>query len=226
MWRRSIQTLGRCSASSDAAALLWRSLDRRSLSSEATSSVDSIILRSLKEHYFQVSKMTPPPKVNPPAGYSIVKSALDRDGPVLRRTCKEEEISISVMRLANILPSGAADDKGDNSISLFLHVDVSKPGQEKSIQFLCGLYPDAVGIHSVSLRPKVAGTSNMTKFEGRVFQELDLKIRNAFHIFIHTRGVDEKLFPFLQAWLYVKDHRTLMRWFKSVGSFMNQPKPA
>ncbi|XP_074573584.1 mitochondrial acidic protein MAM33-like [Curcuma longa] len=230
MWRRSIQTSARCSASSAAAAaLLWRSLDRRSLSSGATSAVDSIIVRSLKEHYFEVSKMTPPPKVNPPAAYSIVKGALDRDGPVLRRTFKEEEISISVMRLANILPSGTVDERGDDSISqFFLHVDVSKLGKEKSIQFLCGLYPDAVGIHSVCLRPKVsepAGTSNMAKYEGRVFQELDQKIRNALHIFIHRRGIDEKLFPFLQAWLYVKDHRNLMRWFKSVGSFINGAKP-
>ncbi|XP_042455929.1 uncharacterized protein At2g39795, mitochondrial-like isoform X2 [Zingiber officinale] len=216
MWRRGVQILRRCGGR--AASLPLRSFDRRSLSSGAASAVDSIILRSLKEHYIEVSKMNPPP------------GALDRDGPVLRRTYKEEEITISVMRLENIMPSGVGDDDGDDSINqLFLHVDVSKPGREESIQFLCGLYPDVVGIHAVRLRPNVsepAGRSNMAKYQERVFQELDQKVRDAFHIFIETRGIDEKLFPFLQAWMYVKDHRNLIRWFKDVGSFINESEPA
>ncbi|RWW66322.1 hypothetical protein BHE74_00026320 [Ensete ventricosum] len=281
MWHRAFAGGG--------AANPWRSLARRSLSAGASSAVDSIILRSLKDHYLEVSKMTPPPRVNPPSPYTIVKGALDQDGPVLRRSYKEEEINISVMRLSNIMPSGADDDDGDgdDSISqLFLHIDVSKPGRDESLQFLCGLYPDAVGIHSVCLRPKVtksSGSTNMTKYQGRVFQyalqlpqflsfcllpfntivnlillraglkgpgsgqdcalgrnkvvfvtclwflncrELEQKMRDAFHIFIETRGINDKLFPFLQAWLYVKDHRNLMRWFKSVGTFINEQKPA
>ncbi|CAD5176441.1 uncharacterized protein At2g39795, mitochondrial-like [Musa acuminata AAA Group] len=222
MWHRAFAGGG--------AALPWRSLARRSLFAGASSAVDSIILRSLKDHYLEVSKMTPPPKVNPPSSYTIVKGALDQDGPVLRRSYKEEEINISVMRLSNIMPSGADDDDGDDSINqLFLHVEVSKPGRDDSLQFLCGLYPDAVGIHSVCLRPKVTESSrltDMTKYQGRVFQELEQKMRDAFHIFIETRGINEKLFPFLQAWLYVKDHRNLMRWFKSVGTFINEQKPA
>jgi hypothetical protein len=56
-------------------------------------------------------------------------------------------------------------------------------------------------------------------------RELDEKIRDAFHLYIEARGINEKLFPFLQAWLYVKDHRNLIRWFKSVGSFISESKP-
>ncbi|XP_026663210.2 uncharacterized protein LOC103714423 isoform X2 [Phoenix dactylifera] len=212
MWHRAFVVGG------GGAALPWRSLARRSLSSGTSAAVDSIILRSLKEHYLEVSKMTPPP------------GALDMDGPVLRRSYNDEEITISVMRLANIMPAGAEGDDGDDSINqLFLHVDVSKPGREESLHFLCGLYPDAVGIHSVCLRPKLAassGSSSMSKYQGRVFQELEQKMRDAFHIYIEARGVNESLFPFLQAWLYVKDHRNLMRWFKSVGTFINEHKPA
>ncbi|KAG6523292.1 hypothetical protein ZIOFF_013148 [Zingiber officinale] len=184
MWRRGVQTLRRCGGSGSggpAASLPLRSFDLRSLSSGAASAVDSIILRSLKEHYIEVSKMNPPPKVNPPSAYSIVKGALDRDGPVLRRTYKEEEITISVMRLENIMPSGVGDDDGDDSINqLFLHVDVSKPGREESIQFLCGLYPDVVGIHAVRLRPNVsepAGRSNMAKYQERVFHVWERAMR-------------------------------------------------
>ncbi|ONK68832.1 uncharacterized protein A4U43_C05F16480 [Asparagus officinalis] len=131
------------------------------------------------------------------------------------------------MRLANIMPAGAEDDEDSDSISqLFLHVDVSKPGRSEGLHFLCGLYPDAVGIHSVCLRPKGPGSdpASLSKNRGRVFQELDQKMRDGFHMYIEARGVNEKLFPFLQAWLYVKDHRNLMHWFKRVGTFINERK--
>ena len=49
-------------------------------------------------------------------------------------------------------------------------------------------------------------------------------MRDALHGYIEERGINESLFPFLQAWLYVKDHRNLMRWFKSVGTFVTQAK--
>jgi hypothetical protein len=34
-------------------------------------------------------------------------------------------------------------------------------------------------------------------------RELDEKIRDAFHLYIEARGINEKLFPFLQAWLRI-----------------------
>ena len=159
----------------------------------SSSAVNSILLRSLKEHYLEVSKMAPPPKTSPPKPFTIVKGSLDQaSGPVLRREYGDsgEEISISVARLANILPPDAdADADSDSdaaggdggmtaSISqLLLHVDISKPGAGKSLQFLCGLYPDAVGIHSVCLRSKDAESweGNMAskggeEYRGRIFQ--------------------------------------------------------
>lgn len=196
-----------------------------STSPSAAAAVNSLLLRSLKEHYLEVSKMNPPPKVNPPSPFTIIKGALDSNGPVLKRTYGKEEISIFVMRLANII-RGEGDDPEDDGINqLFLHVDVSKPGQEDSLQFLCGLYPDALGIHSVSMRPKDESSVEVvapSKYNGPVFQDLDEKMRDAFHSFIEERGVNESLFPFLQAWLYVKDHRNLLRWFKSVGTFITE----
>ncbi|KAL6845479.1 hypothetical protein ACP4OV_024974 [Aristida adscensionis] len=210
----------------------------------SSSAVNSILLRSLKEHYLEVAKMEPPPKMSPPKPFTIVKGALDQaSGPVLRRQYGDagEEISISVARLANILPAGADSDSdgaaGDAAMSgsisqLFLHVEIYRPASGKSLQFLCGLYPDAVGIHSVCLRPKNVeswegqmASKGGGEYRGRIFQELDEKVRDAFHLYIEARGINEKLFPFLQAWLYVKDHRNLIRWFKSVGSFISEPKP-
>ncbi|EMS60787.1 hypothetical protein TRIUR3_18828 [Triticum urartu] len=111
----------RRAAPSAATALLRRALSNspRPRSSAAatavasSSAVNSILLRSLKEHYLEVSKMTPPPKISPPKPYTIVKGALDQtSGPVLRRSYGEagEEISISVARLSNIIPPGADSD--------------------------------------------------------------------------------------------------------------------
>ncbi|KAJ1389556.1 Mitochondrial glycoprotein superfamily [Sesbania bispinosa] len=114
-----------------------------------SSAVDSMILRSLKDHYMEVAKMNMPPKVSPPSPFTIVKGALDSDGPVLKRSYGEEEVSIYVTRLS----SGEDDDGAIDQ--LFIHVDVSKPGQNESLNFLCGLYEDALGIHSVSMRPKL-----------------------------------------------------------------------
>ncbi|KAK4708091.1 hypothetical protein R3W88_029016 [Solanum pinnatisectum] len=204
----------------------WRTIDCRR-SSSVSSAVNSIILRSLKDHYLEVSKMTPPPKVSPPSPFTVVKGALDHGGPVLRRTHGNEEISISVMRLANIIAGGIGDEEEDGINQLFLHVDISKPGQKESLHFLCGLYPDALGIHSVSLRSKTESSGFLavpTNYGGPVFQDIDEKMRDALHSFIEERGINESLFPFLQAWLYVKDHRNLMRWFKTVGSLVNDRK--
>ncbi|KAK3422118.1 hypothetical protein EUGRSUZ_G02665 [Eucalyptus grandis] len=214
-----------------------RSIPHRSAAASAAaahptvaSAVNSILLRSLKEHYLEVSKMTPPPKVNPPSPFTIVKGALDADGPVLRRTYNDEEISLYVMRLANLVPGGGREDDGEDDINqLFLHVSIAKPGQEEALHFLCGLYPDALGIHSVSMRPKLETTGFLVvpkKYNGPIFEDLDEKVRDVLHSYIEERGVNESLFPFLQAWLYVKDHRGLMRWFKSVGTFINKDKSA
>lgn len=57
-------------------------------------------------------------------------------------------------------------------------------------------------------------------------RDLDEKMRDVFHNYLEERGISESLFPFLQAWLYVKEHRNLMRWFRTVGSFINENKNA
>ncbi|KAG9138851.1 hypothetical protein Leryth_007482, partial [Lithospermum erythrorhizon] len=169
-------------------------------------------------------------KISPPSPFEVVKGSLEREGPVLKRMHNEEEISISVMRLSNIIPEGGGDDDSDDGINqLFLHVDISKPGEELSLHFLCGLYPDALGIHSVSLRPKNESREFLvapTMYYGPTFPDLDEKVRDALHEYIQERGIDESLFAFLQAWLYVKDHRRLLGWFKLIGEFVKDGKKA
>ncbi|KAL3647444.1 hypothetical protein CASFOL_008412 [Castilleja foliolosa] len=222
MWKKALE----CAGGSLHRRLLqpWRTIASRS-SSTASYSVNSMILRSLKDHYLEVSKMTPPPKISPPSPYTVVKGALDSGGPVLTRTFQDEEINISVMRMVDIVPGGSGDDYGEESVNqLFLYVDISKPRLKESLHFLCGLYPDALGIHSISLRPKAESSGFLvvpSKYNGPVFEDINEKVRDALHGYIEERGINESLFPFLQAWLYVKDHRNLMRWFKTVGSFVN-----
>ncbi|KAI4306106.1 hypothetical protein L6164_029414 [Bauhinia variegata] len=219
MWKRAF-----AGVFGAAAALRLQSLSGTRHASSISSVVNSMLLRSLKEHYLEVAKMTMPPKVSPPAPFTIVKGAIDSNGPVLKRDYGDEEISIYVMRMVN-----AYDDEDGTTDQLFLHVDVSKPGQEESLNFLCGLYEDALGIHSVSMRPKLENSGYLvvpSQYTGPVFEELDERMRDAFNNFIEERGVNESLFKFLQAWLYVKDHRNLMRWFKTMGMFIDGGKPA
>lgn len=203
----------------------WRIISQR-YSSSMSGAVDSILLRGLKEHYLEVSKMTLPPKIDPPSPFSIVKGALDNNGPVLKRIYGEEEINISVMRLANIVPDGqgAEDDDLDQ---LLIHVDVSKSGQNESLHFVCCLYSDAVGIHSVAMRPELDLSQLLvpsSKYSGPAYEDLDPKMRNAFHNYIDERGVSESLFTFLQTWLYVKEHRKVMKWFTLVAAFIKTQK--
>lgn len=225
MWRKNL--LACANAALQKQSWRWRSMATRG-SPNASKAVSSIILRSLKDHYLEASRMNPPPKVSPPSPFTVLKGAIDGGGPVLKRSFGDEEISISVMRLATLIPGDGDEDSEDDGMNqLFLHVDISKPGQQECLSFLCGLYPDALGIHSVSIRPKVNSSGYLeipTRYNGPVFEELDEKIRDGFHGYIEERGINESLFPFLQAWLYVKDHRNILRWFKSVGLFINEAK--
>ncbi|GAU40020.1 hypothetical protein TSUD_258130 [Trifolium subterraneum] len=147
----------------------------RGAATVSSSAVNSMILRSLKDHYMDAAKMNMPPKVSPPSPFTIVKGALDSEGPVLKRNYGNEEVSIYVMRLSH------SDDEQDGAIDqLFIHVDVSKPGQKESLNFLCGLYEDALGIHSVSMRPKLEESNGYilipTQYTGPVFALGQLKI--------------------------------------------------
>ncbi|KAF7831286.1 mitochondrial acidic protein mam33 [Senna tora] len=220
MWKRAFST-----AAVGAAAAVFRRpcLSGTRRASTLSSAVNSMLLRSLKEHYLEVAKMTMPPKIGPPPPFAIVKGALDSHGPVLKRSYGDEEISIYVTRLVS-----GMDDESSEIDQLFVHVDVSKPGQEESLIFLCGLYEDALGIHSVSMRPKDHDAAYIvlpTQYVGPTFEELDERTRDAFHNYLEERGINESLFKFLQAWLYVKDHRNLVRWFKTMGLFIDGKKP-
>ncbi|KAL9226990.1 hypothetical protein vseg_002741 [Gypsophila vaccaria] len=224
MWRRAIETVSRRGRGGALQQQQRRKLSQKSPHG-VSPAVDLMILRSLKDHYLEVSNMSPPPKVSPPAEFTIVKGALDSHGPVLKRQFKNEDINVSVMRLANFVEEDVDDNEDDDDVinQLFLHVDVCKPGRTESLNFLCGLYPDALGIHSVALRPKSEEgfVFAPNQFTGPLFENLDEKTRDAFHNYLNERGINESLFTFLQAWLYVKDHRNFMSWFRSVGSFIS-----
>lgn len=103
-----------------------------------------------------------------------MKGAIDGGGPVLKRSYADEEINISVMRLPTIIPGDDQEDNDNDSMNqLFLHVGISKPGQPECLSFLCGLYPDALGIHSVSMLPKSGSSGyhvNPTRYNGPVFE--------------------------------------------------------
>ncbi|XP_026417675.1 mitochondrial acidic protein MAM33-like isoform X2 [Papaver somniferum] len=183
----------------------WRTITNRcsSTTTSVSSAVNSMLLRSLKEHYLEISKIEPPPKINPPNSFSVVKGAFESTGPVFKRDYGNEEIVVSVMKLPNIIPGGGGGGDYEED--------------------------DAIGIHSVSLAPKTQASQLLAapdKYAGPTFQDLDQKMRNTLHGYIEERGINESLFCFLQSWLYVKDHRNGLKWFKAVGSFITKPKSA
>ncbi|KAG1358579.1 putative Mitochondrial glycoprotein [Cocos nucifera] len=165
MWKRAFSVGG--------AAILWFSTAGRRLSSASPDPVLAPLLRSLEEYRLELSEISPSPKVKPPPPpFSMVEGAMERQGgPVLRRAYGEEEITVWVDRRAHILPGrGAVSAAACDVISeLCLFVDVSKPGRELSLLFLCGLYPDGVGIHSICLKPSISPAS-ISVYQGRVFQ--------------------------------------------------------
>ncbi|XP_057732767.1 uncharacterized protein At2g39795, mitochondrial-like [Arachis stenosperma] len=233
MWKRAF--VGAATAAAAALRRPFLSLIRGATSSSSSNSissaVNSMLLRSLKDHYLEVAKMNMPPKVGPPSPFTIVKGALDSNGPVLKRNYGDEEITIYVMRLAaNDDEDGDGGGGGGVIDQLFIHVDVSKPNQNECLMFLCGLYEDALGIHSVSMRPKLQESGGgyllvPSQYAGPSFADLDESMRDAFHSYIEERGINDSLFKFLQAWLYVKEHRNLLRWFKTMGLFIDGKKP-
>ncbi|PQM42383.1 mitochondrial acidic protein MAM33 [Prunus yedoensis var. nudiflora] len=140
MWRKAIATTAR---GVGALHHPWRTTAHgHSTAVSPSDAVNSILLRSLKEHYLDVTKMNPPPKINPPSPFTVVQGSLDGNGPALKRTFGDEEITISVMRLANIVPGDGGEDDGaddgDDINQLFLHVDVSKPGRRSLCIFFVG----------------------------------------------------------------------------------------
>lgn len=196
-------------------------------SSGSSASVEKSLLGHLKEQYLEASKVHPPPKIGPPKPFVVIKGALDTDGPVLSRTFNHEEIKVSVLRLAVFGQNGEVDDSDEENFSqLFLSVAILKGDEGPALQFICDLYPDAMGIQSVALKDR-KDISKRTLilpegYEGPSFQDLDKKLQLAFHRYLEERGINEGLFRFLQAWLYVKEHRSLMQWLKTVGTFITK----
>lgn len=196
-------------------------------SSGSSAAVEKSLLGLLKEQYLEASKMRPPPKIGPPQPFVVIKGALDTDGPVLSRTFNREEIKVSVLRLSVVGQNGEVDDSDDENYNqLFLSVAILKGDEGPALQFICDLYPDAMGVQSVALKDRKDISKKTlilpTGYEGPSFQDLDRKLQHAFHKYLEERGINEELFRFLQAWLYVKEHRCLMQWFKTVGTFLTK----
>lgn len=206
----------------------WTQQARRAHSSSGSSvAIEKNLLAHLKEQYLEASRMRPPPKIGPPKPFIVIKGALDTDAPVLSRTFNNEEIKISVLRLSVFGPNGEVDDSDEENFNqLFLSVAILKGDEGPALQFICDLYPDAMGIQSVAIKDR-KDISKQTLiipqgYEGPSFQDLDKKLQQAFRQYLEERGINESLFRFLQAWLYVKEHRNLMQWFKTVGTFITK----
>eukprot|EP00252_Welwitschia_mirabilis_P015920 TRINITY_DN3531_c0_g1_i1.p1 TRINITY_DN3531_c0_g1~~TRINITY_DN3531_c0_g1_i1.p1 ORF type:complete len:234 (-),score=37.68 TRINITY_DN3531_c0_g1_i1:243-944(-) len=190
-----------------------------------STSVESRLLGNLKQQFHEVSKMNPPPKISPPRPFTLIKGALDNNGPVLSRSYNDEDIKVSVMYLPESSKSQNNDASGDSLDELFLMVIITKGNKGRALQFLCDLYPDALSIVSISLRD-ISGISDQdmlfpSGYEPN-FSHLNQDLQLAFRKYLDDRGINEDLFRFLQAWLYAKEHRKIMQWLKTAGGFISK----
>ncbi|CAN6985150.1 unnamed protein product [Brassica rapa subsp. trilocularis] len=137
--------------------------------SDVSAAEDSMLLRSLKEHYLE----------RLPSPLEIMKGSLEGTGAVLKKSVGKEEISLFVMRFAHGVIIGGCEQANYVNIGSLL---IFWWFEEYELRMVVDVF---------YIKHK----------------ELDEKMRDVFHSFLEERGVNESLFPFLQALLYVKDHR-------------------
>ncbi|CAF2147342.1 unnamed protein product [Brassica napus] len=113
-----------------------------------------------------------------PSPLEIMKGSLEGTGAVLKKSVGKEEISLFVMRFAHGELCGCEQANYVNIGSLLIFWWF----EEYELRMVVDVF---------YIKHK----------------ELDEKMRDVFHSFLEERGVNESLFPFLQALLYVKDHR-------------------
>lgn len=61
-------------------------------------------------------------KMSPQSTFLIMKGVLNTNGPILQWTYGDEEISISMMRLANIILGDGDNDDNNDINKLFLYI--------------------------------------------------------------------------------------------------------
>ncbi|CAL5062925.1 unnamed protein product [Urochloa decumbens] len=106
-------------------------------------------------------------------------------------------------------------------LHLSLIVEVTKA--DRVLGFICSAWPDELAVrHVLTLRAGGAAAGSDGARGGRHFEKLGAEEREAVTKFLKEREVDEELAGFLHDYMANKENMELLRWLKTVESFLDK----
>ncbi|KAM3277579.1 hypothetical protein ACQJBY_045463 [Aegilops geniculata] len=193
------------------------------------SPLDERLLRLLRSEISYVADRCPPHQ--PPTGFKSF-AVEDRPGEqwvrlrAARRGAEEEAIKIDATLFDGVaeLPPDAslfnrveALEQGPR-LHLSLIVEVARA--DRVLGFICSAWPDQLDVrHVLTLRGAGAATDDRG---ARDFTKLEPAEREAVKKFLQEREVDAELAEFLHDYVANKEKMEMLRWLKTVESFVEK----
>ncbi|KAL6844581.1 hypothetical protein ACP4OV_025240 [Aristida adscensionis] len=223
-------------ALSRAAAAVARASPRAAAAARASSStsvaplrspLDDRLLRLLRSEISYLAELRPP---HPPAVRFKSFAVEDRPGEQwvrLRAGGGAEEVKVEATMF-----DGAAEPPPD--APLFRRVEALERGPrlhlslvaevtrgDRVLGFVCSAWPDELAVrHVLTLRGDGGGSDGGRG--GRYFEKLNAEEREAVTDFLEEREVDDELAEFLHDYMANKERMELLRWLKTVESFVEK----
>ncbi|CAN6218694.1 unnamed protein product [Urochloa humidicola] len=106
-------------------------------------------------------------------------------------------------------------------LHLSLIVEVTRG--DRVLGFICSAWPDELAVrHVLTLKASADAASTDGARGGRNFEKLGAEEREAVTKFLKEREVDEELAGFLHDYMANKEKMELLRWLKTVESFLDK----
>ncbi|KGN55448.1 uncharacterized protein At2g39795, mitochondrial [Cucumis sativus] len=186
---------------------------------------DAITLRVLRNEIEYQSSYAPP---HQPA--TMFNSFTVEDHPgmqwiTLKGKFKDTEdikIEATMFDGCESVPKFGDDCEGEEDLRLHISVlvDISKGDGSEDLEFVCSAWPDSLDVQKLYVlkRDRMLASHYM----GPDFRKLSGAIQTKFREFLAERGIDKELAVFLHEYMMNKDRCELIRWFKSVESFVER----
>ncbi|XP_066390712.1 uncharacterized protein At2g39795, mitochondrial-like isoform X2 [Miscanthus floridulus] len=196
------------------------------------SPLDDRLLRLLRSEITYLAERRPP--YPPPSSFKSF-AVEDRPGEQwvrLRATRTTAGAGAEEVKVEATMFDGAAEPVPDDAplfrrveslergprLHLSLIVEVTRG--ERVLGFICSAWPDDLAVRHVLILK--AGGSGGGGRGGRDFEKLGAEEREAVAKFLKEREVDDELAGFLHDYMANKEKMELLRWLKTIESFLNK----
>uniref|UniRef100_A0ACD5XPL6 Uncharacterized protein n=1 Tax=Avena sativa TaxID=4498 RepID=A0ACD5XPL6_AVESA len=188
---------------------------------------DERLLRLLRSEISYISDRRPPNR--PPTGFKSF-AVEDRPGEQWVRL-RASHRGTEKIKIDATLFDGAAEPGPDTSLfqrvealergpRLHLSLIVEVARADRVLGFICSAWPDDLAVrHVLTLRGAGAAAGDRS---GRDFAKLEPEEREAVKKFLQEREVDAELAEFLHEYVENKEKMELLRWLKTVESFVEK----